>query len=191
MRLLKEIYENAKVVSAGSTLITVNEFTDQLPALRPEVLYDVAYEVVKSIDLTADKIVTEEDKGAPLATAVSLLTGIPMAMARWYTYSVNQAVVNIKSEYFEGTLYLNGINPGDRVVIVDDTLSTGGAVISLIESIRQRGAEVVDVVCAVEKVEKKGAVHVYNKTGITVKTLMKIQLSDEKVQVLGFGVLRT
>ncbi|KMN09670.1 adenine phosphoribosyltransferase [Pseudomonas helleri] len=194
MRLLKDVYENAKVVSAGSTLITVNEFTDQLPALRPEVLYEVAYEVVKSMDLTADKIVTEEDKGAPLATAVSLLTGIPMAMARWYTYSldsVNQAVVNITSEYFEGTLYLNGINPGDRVVIVDDTLSTGGAVISLIESIRQRGAEVVDVVCAVEKVEKKGAVHVYNKTGITVKTLMKIQLSDEKVQVLGFGVFRT
>ena len=48
-----------------------------------------------------------------------------------------------------------------------------------------------DVICAVEKVEKKGAAHVYNKTGITVKTLMKIKLSDEKVEVLGFGVLRS
>ncbi|MEB0205341.1 phosphoribosyltransferase family protein [Pseudomonas sp. CCC3.1] len=192
MKLLKDVYEKAKVVSVGSTLITVNEFSDQLPALRPEVLSEVANEVVKLMDSTADKIVTEEDKGAPLATAVSLLTGIPMAMARWYTYrldSVNQAAVDITSEYFQGTLYLNGIQPGDRVVIVDDTLSTGGAVISLIESIRQCGGEVIDVICAVEKVQKEGAVNVFNKTGITVKTLMKIKLSGEKVEVLGFDEL--
>lgn len=40
--LLKEIYQSAKVVNSGKTLTTVNEFTDQLPALRPEVLIEVA-----------------------------------------------------------------------------------------------------------------------------------------------------
>lgn len=38
MRFLEDVYNKARVVRAGSTLITVNEFTDQLPALRPEVL---------------------------------------------------------------------------------------------------------------------------------------------------------
>lgn len=185
--LLKGIYQSAKVVNSGKTLTTVNEFTDQLPALRPEVLIEVAYKVIRLMDVTVDKIVTEEDKGAPLATAVSMLTGIPMAMARWYPYSLgelNESVVNISSEYFEGKMYLNGINRGDRIAIIDDTLSTGGAVISLIESIKSSGGEVVDVVCAVEKIQNDGSSNVFKRTGINVKTIMKIVLSEDKVEVL-------
>jgi adenine/guanine phosphoribosyltransferase-like PRPP-binding protein len=30
------------------------------------------------------KILSEEDKGAPLATAVSLMTGTPLCMVKWY-----------------------------------------------------------------------------------------------------------
>ena len=188
MMLLKEVYESAKVVNAKGVLITVNEFTDQLPALRPKVLLDVAHAVIRLMDLNVDKIVTEEDKGAPLATAISILTGIPLAMARWYSYSldeVNGVCVDIRSEYYEGKLYLNGIEPGDKVAIVDDTLSTGGAVISLVNAVRKSGAEVVDVVCAVEKVQSMGCRHVLDKTGITVKALMKITLMENRVTVLG------
>lgn len=188
MMLLKDVYENAKVVKARGVLITVNEFTDQLPALRPKVLLEVAHAVISQMDLTVDKIVTEEDKGAPLATAVSILTGIPLAMARWYSYSldeVNDVCVDIRSEYFEGKLYLNGIEPGDKVAIVDDTLSTGGAIVSLVDSVRKSGGEVVDVVCAVEKVQGAGGRHVFDKTGIVVKTLMKITLAQDRVEVVG------
>lgn len=188
MRLLKKVYEDAKVVRSGTTLITVNEFSDQVPALRPAVLFEAAYEVIRLMDVRVDKIVTEEDKGAPLATAVSLLTGIPMAMARWYTYGldgVSEAFVNIKSEYFEGKLYLNGIEPGDQVAIIDDTLSTGGAVVSLIESIRRNGGEVVDVICVVEKVQNNGLKNVFDKTGVEVKTVIKIILSEQGVSVVG------
>ncbi|MFC6339301.1 adenine phosphoribosyltransferase [Pseudomonas sp. CCM 7891] len=185
--LLKEIYKNAKVVNSGKALTTVNEFTDQLPALRPEVLLEVAYKVIKLMDFTADKIVTEEDKGAPLATAVSILTGIPMAMARWYPYSldsVNESVVSISSEYFEGKMYLNGVQPGDRITVIDDTLSTGGAVISLIEAIRNCGGKVVDIICVVEKIQNGGANKVFKETGINVKTIMKIMVSKEGVEVV-------
>lgn len=185
--LLKKVYQDAKVVNSGKSLTTVNEFTDQLPALRPEVLLEVAHKVIKLMDLSVNKIVTEEDKGAPLATAVSILTGIPMAMARWYPYSlgtVNESVVNISSEYFEGKMYLNGIQPGDRIAVIDDTLSTGGAVISLVEAIRACGGEVVDVICAVEKVQNGGLNKVFNKTGINAKTIMKIMVSEERVEVV-------
>lgn len=185
--LLEEIYKAARVVNSGRALTTVNEFTDQLPALRPEALIEVAQAVIRKMDLGASKIVTEEDKGAPLATAVSLLSGIPMAMARWYPYSLgslNEKSVNISSEYFEGQLYLNGIDPGDRVVIVDDTLSSGGAIIALVEAIREGGGEVVDVVCAVEKLGCRGAENVLKKTGIHVKTIMKIVVEVDFVRVV-------
>ncbi len=186
--LLEEVYKAARVVHSGRALTTVNEFTDQLPALRPEVLIEVAQALIRNMDLGASKIVTEEDKGAPLATAVSLLSGIPMAMARWYSYSLgdlNEKKVNIKSEYFEGCLYLNGINSGDRVVIVDDTLSTGGAIIALIEAVRRCEGEVIDVICAVEKLGGNGVDNVFSKTGIRVKTIMKIVVEEDVVRVVG------
>ncbi|MGY2289664.1 adenine phosphoribosyltransferase [Pseudomonas sp. SDO528_S397] len=185
--LLEEIYRRAKVVNSGRALTTVNEFTDQLPALRPEVLIEVAQKIVRVMDLSVNKIVTEEDKGTALATTVSLLTGIPMAIARWYPYSldgVNELWVDLKSEYFDGRLYLNGIDAGDRVAIIDDTLSTGGAVVALVEAVRAGGGEVFDVVCAVEKVGNNGSLNVKSKTGIEVKVIMKIAVDEEGVKVL-------
>lgn len=185
--LLREVYESAKVVSVGATRITVNEFTDQLPALRPEVLLEAARGVIKVMDWQVDKIVTEEDKGAPLATAVSILTGIPMAMARWYTYSldaVSEICVDLQSEYYQGKLYLNGVAAGDRVIIIDDTLSTGGAINSLVEAVRRSGGEVVDIVCAIEKIQGNGRKYVFDQTGMIVKSLVRITLSDTEVMVL-------
>lgn len=61
MRLLKKVYEDAKVVRSGTTLITVNEFSDQVPALRPAVFFEAAYEIIRLMDVRVDKIVTEED----------------------------------------------------------------------------------------------------------------------------------
>ncbi|WP_050309454.1 phosphoribosyltransferase family protein [Yersinia pseudotuberculosis] len=184
---LKNVYKNAQVVNSGKALTTVNEFTDQLPALRPAVLLEVAHKVIQIIDMDIDKIVTEEDKGAPLATAVSLLSGKPLAMARWYPYSLselNNNVVNISSEYFEGLVYLNGISAGDRVAIIDDTLSTGGTVIALIKAIQNSGGIVKDVICAVEKIQNNGKKNIFTQTGINVKTLMKISVKPHGVDII-------
>lgn len=183
---LVNIYKNAKIVKSGNSLTTVNEFTDQLPALRPEVLIEVAYKIINELNVDFDKIVTEEDKGAPLATTLSLLTGKPLAMARWYPYSIseyNKNVVDIKSEYFEGKMYLNGIEEGDRIVIIDDTISTGGAVISLIEAVEKCGGTIKKIICAVEKIQNKGRDKVKAETGYEITTIIKIKIIKDKITV--------
>lgn len=185
--LLKEIYQKAKVVKTGKYYTTINEFSDQIPALRPQVLWEAAREVIKVGDFNVDKIITEEDKGAPLATLVSVITGLPLAMARWYSYSLdvhNEVKVNMQSEYFQGTLYLNGVLPGENVTIVDDTLSTGGTLISLIHAVREAGATVKDVICVIEKVGNEGARRVYEETHIRVKSILKIQVNKDYVEVM-------
>lgn len=184
--LLEEIYKKAKVVRSGKSLTTVNEFTDQIPALRPEVLMEVAYRIIRIMKHGASKIVTEEDKGVALATTVSLLTGVPLAVARWYSYSLgslNEQVVAIDSEYFKGQLYLNGVEAGDRVIIVDDTLSSGGAVIALSDAVKGAGGELVDIVCAVEKIGNGGADNVLRATGLTVKTIIRVVVGEDGVSV--------
>ena len=185
---LVEVYRKAKVVNSGNHYTTVNEFTDQIPALRPSVLLETAQKVIQVGDFAVDKIVTEEEKGAALAAVVSVLSGVPLSIARWYNYSLdcisNAAKIDIKSEYYEGTLYLNGIAKEDKVTIVDDTLSTGGALISLIKAVRACGGEVKDAICVVEKIGNNGKENVLAETGVDVKTLLKIRVNQNTVEII-------
>lgn len=45
------------------------------------------------------------------------------------------------------------VRPGDRVVMVDDVLTTGGSVAQAIAAVEQLGAKVVAVVCIVDRLE--------------------------------------
>ena len=183
--MIKDVYRNSRVVNSGKYLTTVNELTDQIPALRPKVLWEAALEIVKAGNFNCDKLVCEEDKGAPLGTTVSLITGLPLAMARWYSYSLPEEVTTkIECEYYNGNLYLNGVESKDKITIIDDTISTGGTIISLINALKQKDVEIVDIIALVEKINSNGVERVYKETGIKVKTIMKIKVDDNKVHVV-------
>ncbi|MDM9382030.1 phosphoribosyltransferase family protein [Chlorogloeopsis sp. ULAP01] len=175
--LLEQVYENAPTVKSGTHYTTINEFTDQQPALRPDVLIEARNRLCKIGEFVANKILVEEDKGAILGAAICLEKKLPLAVARWYNYDlINSLVVPIKSEYFTGNLYMNGISPGDRVVIVDDTISTGGTLAALIEAVNKAGAKVVEILVAVEKVDYGGVKKIQAKYNLPVKSLIQISI---------------
>jgi adenine phosphoribosyltransferase len=178
--LLETVYTNAPAVRSGRHYTTVNEFTDQSPALRPEVLREARDRLCALGMFTADKILVEEDKGAILGSAVALHKGLPLAVARWYTYDLTESIsVPIESEYFTGKLYVNGVSAGDRVVIVDDTISTGGTLAALIRAVEAAGAKVVEVLVAVEKVESGGADRIQREFGLPVRSVIKIAVDPD------------
>jgi adenine phosphoribosyltransferase len=181
---LKLVYERAGVVLSGRYETTVNELTDQLPALRPEILAEAADEILRLGDFNCDKLLVEEDKGATLAGVIALKAGLPLAMARRYNYDIPSYKVPLESEYIEGHLYVNGVEPGDRVTVIDDTISTGGTLIALLCAVQQMGAQIHDVVALVEKVDNHGVERVYRECGVRVKTLLKIRIVDGRVIVL-------
>ncbi len=185
LSLLQEVYRNARVVKSGKYLTTVNELCDQIPSMRPETLRAAVKEAMKFGTFGANKVLSEEDKGTPIATALALETELPLCIARWYRYNIpGQIQVEIESEYLSGNLYLNGINKGDKVLIVDDTLSTGGTMVALIDAVRKAGAEVVGAIAIVEKVANDGHDLVWIKTGIDVKTCMKILVTENGVEII-------
>ncbi|WP_437997049.1 hypothetical protein WMF26_40055 [Sorangium sp. So ce185] len=65
---------------------------------------------------------------------------------------------------------MNGISPGDRIVIVDDTIGTGGKLAALIEAVQMAGASVGAVLFAVEKVDNRSAELIRSRFGIEVKS---------------------
>lgn len=61
-------------------------------------------------------------------------------------------------EYGSNTLsvHKDSIKKGDKVIIVDDLLATGGTVEATIKLINRLGGEVVGVACLIELIELKG-----------------------------------
>ncbi|MBD3557337.1 adenine phosphoribosyltransferase [Planktothrix sp. FACHB-1355] len=178
---LTEVYKNAQTVWNDGKYTTVNELCDQIPALRPEVVREAVNWFVSAGIFAGNKIVTEEDKGAILAGLVMERTEKPLAVARWYPYQLPESAttrVYMKSEYREGDLYLNGVLPGDRVTIIEDTISSGGTIIALVEAIRKSDAEVVEILALIEKIGFGGVEKVYAQTGILVQTGVGIKIDE-------------
>jgi adenine phosphoribosyltransferase len=100
----------------------------------------------ESGEVVVDKVVGMESRGFILAAPVALELGagfIPVRKAGKLprtTYAVSYAL-----EYGEATLELHrdAISPGDRVLLVDDVLATGGTLKATRELVEQSGGVVV------------------------------------------------
>jgi phosphoribosylanthranilate isomerase len=186
MKLLEASFHDQPLITVGKYQFILNPLTEQVPATPPELLREAATRVLRAANLEGvNKIVGEEDRGAILVAAVSLASNLPLALARWNPSGVpGQIAVEFAMEYTQGTLYLNGVQRGDQVLIVDDLISTGGTLVALIRAVRQAGAQIRDVVCVAEKIEYGGVARVCAETGLAVKTLVKISVAGEKSRVV-------
>ncbi len=185
--LLRASLDNKPLFIMNDYKFILNPLTEQVPATTSALLEAAAKAILEKMKINKyDKIITEEDKGGILVAAVSLLSGLPFGMARWYP---NQLVSQISSifscEYIDkGTLYICGIESGDRVCIIDDIISTGGTIIGMVKAMQEIGAEIVDIIVIGEKIEYKGVERVFNETGFSVKSIFKISISDESSTVI-------
>jgi orotate phosphoribosyltransferase len=78
--------------------------------------------------------------GIPIATVLSQRTGLPLAFVR-------------KQAKDYGTCkQVEGADPsGRRVAIIEDVVTSGGAILDALPPLREAGAEVVAAVCAIDR----------------------------------------
>jgi adenine/guanine phosphoribosyltransferase-like PRPP-binding protein len=164
----------------------VNPLTEQIPATSANLLKTATDWILAAGDFNqANKIAGEEDKGAILVASTALASGLPFGIARWYPNGLEgQIAVDFQMEYASGRLFLNGVEAGDRVIIVDDMISTGGTMLALIQAVQMAQAEIVDIVCVAEKVEYGGIQRIIGQTGYPVKTLLKVSVSGDVSRVV-------
>ncbi len=108
---------------------------------NPAVLREIAQAMVPYA-ARADRIAGVELGAVPLAAAVSLASGKPYLMVRKATKEHGT-----KKE-FEGELA-----KGEKVLFVEDVITTGGTLRGAIERMRAQGAVVDDVVAVVDREE--------------------------------------
>ncbi len=94
-----------------------------------------------------------ESRGFLVAAPVALKLGLGFIMVRKEGKLPGQTVAHeYDLEYGTDTVEIqaDAVKPGERVVIVDDLLATGGTLAASVELIRGAGAEVCGAVCIIE-----------------------------------------
>ena len=175
--LLVESLESCPMVKRGEYNYFIHPITDGVPIVEPALLRDVCSAMIKMLDLNnVDKIVVIEAMGIHIGAVLSVMTDIPMTVMRKREYKMpGEVAVHQTTGYSKGELYINGIKKGDRVVIIDDVVSTGGTMQALLKALEIAGADVVDVCIAIQRGDPD--------IGRPYKSLVKIEVT-EKVHVV-------
>jgi len=110
-------------------------------------------EVARGLDAPVDKVIGIEARGFILAAPVALALGIgfvPVRKAGKLPGPTHE--VSYSLEYGEATLQVHrdAFVPGDRVLVVDDVLATGGTVAATHDLVGRCGAEVAAVAVLLE-----------------------------------------
>jgi len=165
------------MVKRGEYNYFIHPITDGVPVVESALLRDVACAMIKVLDLNAiDKIVVVEAMGIHIGAVLSVMTDIPMTVMRKREYKMpGEVAVHQTTGYSKGELYINGIKKGERVVIIDDVVSTGGTMRALLKALEIAGAEVVDVCIAIQRGRPD--------IGRPYKSLVRIEVA-EKVHVV-------
>ena len=152
MKLLERSLMDAPVIRKGDYLYIVHPITDGIPSISPSLLEEVVGKMMGYMPKEVDRIVTIEAMGIPLATALSLKTGIPFTIIRKREYNLpGEVSVEQVTGYSKSKLYINGLRSGDKVVIVDDVLSTGGTLRAVLNALKSMEVDVKKVLIAIDK----------------------------------------
>jgi adenine phosphoribosyltransferase len=130
-------------------------FKDITPLLADEIAFSTVIDliVVHFGRGSVDKVVGIEARGFILASPVAYHFGagfVPVRKAGKLPWDTESASYEL--EYGEETLEIHkdALQPGERVLIVDDVLATGGTAQATASLVEKLGGKVVGIACLIE-----------------------------------------
>ena len=175
--LQKRILKDGRVLPSG--VVQVDNFLNHMvdPILLSEMGKAIA-EKYKNEQIT--KVLTIEASGIAIASFAALALSVPFIFAK------KQKSNNLDGEHHTASVYSftketeyqirvakKLLTENDRVLIVDDFLAMGSALLGLCDLIKSAGATVAGCAIAIEKAWLKGGEKV-RATGVPIYSLAKI-----------------
>lgn len=185
-QLEDRILSEGKVLPGG--VLKVDGFLNH--RIDTALLYDMAEEVRRLYEGSEiNKVLTVEASGIALASMVGYVLGCPLVFAKKSkTSNISSNVYSAEVASFThgnvNTIMVSKdyLSEKDKVLIIDDFLATGAALIGLRELCRQAGAEVVGAAISVEKVFQGGG-NKLREEGMRIESLAKIaSMSDNSLE---------
>lgn len=183
MELLKErIRKEGRVLSGN--IIKVDSFLNH--QIDPTLIREIGKEFGRRFgDRGVSKVLTVEASGIPAAVMTGLELNVPVVFAKKQKagnigQNVFSSIVKSFTKGTSSTVFVSRdyLSSEDRVLIIDDFLAEGQAVIGLSDIIRQSGASLVGAGIVIEKGFQNGAKRL-GSLGIHVESLAVIKSIDE------------
>ncbi|MEM4780747.1 MAG: hypoxanthine/guanine phosphoribosyltransferase [Halalkalicoccus sp.] len=183
MDQLRRSLHDAPIIEKDGYHYFVHPISDGVPMLEPTLLREIVIRIIRKAQLEdVDKIVTPAAMGIHISTAVSLMTDIPLVVIRKRQYGLEGEVALFQETgYSESQMYINDVEAGDRVLVLDDVLSTGGTLKAITDALGEIGAEVEDVIAVIKKV---GGENKLDDSPYSVKTLINVDVIDGEVVIV-------
>jgi len=186
MELLENrILKDGKIKPGG--ILKIDNFLNH--QIDPELIYEMALEL-KRLYAREDinKILTIEASGIAIGALVGYVFGCPLVFAKKSkSKNISDNVWSVEVESFthgnKNTVIVSKeyLNENDRVLIVDDFLATGAALIGLKGLVEKAGGTVVGAGIAVEK-QFQGGGDLLRAEGMRIESLARIaSMTDDSV----------
>ncbi len=142
-KLAKSVYDVAHLTgtfSLRSGKISNVYFDKYQFESRPQLLNEIAREMTKILPTETELLAGLEMGGIPIATAISLQTGLHVAFVRKKAKEYGTMRVS------EGADIHN-----KKIVIVEDVITSGGQVLLSAQEMRSLGANILGCVCVIDR----------------------------------------
>lgn len=186
--LLHASYEGKDLVSVigpegNESQFMIVPLSEHFPCTQADLLRETAFKIGQTVPRAQiDKVVSEFDRCSHILGAVSLYTNMPIAGAKWFPGPESQGT-SFSMEYYKGNLYPYGIQRGDTVHIIEDTVSSGGTLIGLINLLRNHDVYIEGAASAVAKKEYRGIHRIQEETGIEVSRILDVSVAGQTTRV--------
>ena len=185
LSVLQDSLRGSPIIWKGEYPYFIHPISDGIPRMDADVLRATRDLIVEMVDWSKiDLIVSVEAMGLPLLAAVGDATGKPTVVIRKREYGMEGEVrVDVSTGYSQSTTYINDISPGERILIVDDVISTGGTLEPILVTLEEMGVILQDIVIAIEKGEGRERL-AKERPGWPIRTLARIVIIDGRVEIL-------
>ncbi len=185
LKVLHDSLRDAPIIWKGDYPYFIHPISDGIPRMNAEVLRATRDLIVATVDWNKiDLIVSIEAMGLPLLAAVGDATGKPTVVIRKRSYGMEGEIkVDVSTGYSESTVYINDINKGERILIVDDVISTGGTLEPILDALEKMGVILEDIVIAIEKGNGRERLEL-ERPNWPIRCLSKIEIIDGKIGIV-------
>ena len=185
LSVLQDSLRGSPIIWKGEYPYFIHPISDGIPRMDADVLRATRDLIVEMVDWSkVDLVVSVEAMGLPLLAAVGDATGKPTVVIRKRQYGMEGEVqVDVATGYSQSTTYINDIEPGERILIVDDVISTGGTLEPILVTLEKMGVILQDIVIAIEKGEGRERL-AKERPDWPIRTLARIDIIDGKVEIL-------
>lgn len=138
-------------------------FKDITPLLSNKDSFREAIRIFKQRykDKNIDKIIAIESRGFILGSALALALGcgfVPIRKKGRLPREVYTHSYQLEYGSAEIEMHKDAVKKGERVIIIDDVLATGGTMLAAIDMVKQSGADIIEVAFLIELKDLNGKV---------------------------------